>query len=182
MPHGLNMNAMQKKYLVSFAAGRAHGENRDRKKQKKRLKELLYTTLMAHWYGGSKISKTSNSNFGGSGLAGPPVTCETQVSLSGSLFPSHEACRYQDEGANWGCNSFIGGPYTPSTSRCFSELGFTCRNEGVLGEVGLQLLKRNAQKDAKTIEQMPHILTKNAKQKNNGIFKKISFSLACPCR
>ncbi len=88
---------------------------------------------MAHWYGGSKISKTSNSsnsnsNFGGSGLAGPPVTCETQVSLSGSLFPSHEACRYQDEEANRGCNSFIGGPYTPSTSRCFSELGFTCRN------------------------------------------------------
>ncbi len=48
------------------------------------LKELLYTTQMAHWYGGSKISKTSNSSnssnsnnnsyFGGSGLAGPPVT------------------------------------------------------------------------------------------------------------
>ncbi len=40
---------------------------------------------MAHWYGGSKISKTGNSsnssnsssnnnNFGGSGLAVPPIT------------------------------------------------------------------------------------------------------------
>ena len=57
------------------------------KKTEKRLKELLYPTQMAHWYGGSKSSKTSNSsnnsnsnssnnnsNLGGSGLAGPPVT------------------------------------------------------------------------------------------------------------
>ena len=47
--------------------------------RKNRLKELLYTTQMAHWYGGSKINKTSNSsnnnsNFRGSGLSGPPVT------------------------------------------------------------------------------------------------------------
>ncbi len=57
------------------------------KTEKKSQKELLYTTQMAHLYGGSKISRTSNSsnssnrnsssnnsNFGGSDLAGPPVT------------------------------------------------------------------------------------------------------------
>ncbi len=60
------------------------------KKTEKRQKELLYTTQMVHLYGGSKISRTSNSsnssnsssynnnsNFGGSGLAGPPVTTGT---------------------------------------------------------------------------------------------------------
>ncbi len=62
-------------------------KDRYRKKQKKRQKELLYTTQMAHLYGGSRISRISNSsnssnsnssnnnsNFWGSGLAGPPVT------------------------------------------------------------------------------------------------------------
>ncbi len=56
------------------------------KNRKKSKKELLYTTQMAHLYGGSMISRTSNSsnssnsnshnnnsNFGGSDLAGPPV-------------------------------------------------------------------------------------------------------------
>ncbi len=55
-------------------------------KTEKSQKELLYTTQIAHLYGGSKISRTSNnsnssnsnssnnnSNFGGSDLAGPPV-------------------------------------------------------------------------------------------------------------
>ncbi len=51
-------------------------KKREIEKTEKRLKGLLYTTQMAHWYSGSKNSKTSNSNnsnFGGSGLAGPPV-------------------------------------------------------------------------------------------------------------
>ncbi len=51
------------------------------KNRKKSKKELLYTTQMAHLYGGSMISSNSsnsnshnnNSNFGGSDLAGPPV-------------------------------------------------------------------------------------------------------------
>ncbi len=64
-------------------------KDRDRKKTEKRQKEVLYTTQMAHLYSGSMIIRTSNcsngnnnnSNFGGSGLAGPPVINPHQFSF-----------------------------------------------------------------------------------------------------
>ncbi len=66
---------------------RLEKKRKRQKKPEKSQRELLYTTQMAHLYGGSKISRTNNgsnssnsnssnnnSNFGGPDLAGPPVT------------------------------------------------------------------------------------------------------------
>ncbi len=74
---------MEGTYMGKIRLGK---KDNDRKNQNKVKKELLYTTQMAHLYGGSMISRTSNnrnssnsnsrnnnSNFGGSDLAGPPV-------------------------------------------------------------------------------------------------------------